>query len=178
MYSALKRNGVPLYELARRGVTVQRQARRVGISELELIRYVPPLLELRVRCSKGTYVRTLAEDIAAALGSVAHLAALRRTASGDFSIGDAVTLRALEEMAEEERNDRLAPLATLLAGLPRAELDDAAEARFRNGRAVPSVAPEGLCAVYGPQGGVIGLGRADAAGQLHPVRLTASQAAE
>ncbi len=176
MYSALKRGGVPLYELARKGQTVARAPRRVEISELEKIRFRAPLLELRVRCSKGTYIRTLAEDIAAALGTMGHLAALRRTASGDFQVKDAVTLGALEELDEKQRLGRLLALSGLLKGLPRAQLDPAAEGRFRNGQALPFEGPEGLCGVYG-RDGVVGLGRATA-GRLHPVRLTASQDAE
>ncbi len=179
MYSALKRDGVPLYKLARRGQEVERPARRVSISLLEVVRFVPPELELRIRCSKGTYIRTLAEDIGGALGSTAHLSALRRTASGRFHIRDAVTLDALERMPQGERAARLVPLAGLLTEFPPARLDSAAEARFRNGQALqlPGLG-QGVCAVYGPQGGVIGLGLADAHGVLRPMRLTASQAAE
>jgi tRNA pseudouridine55 synthase len=175
MYSALKRDGVPLYELARRGESVERAARPVRISLLEKIRFEAPLLELRVRCSKGTYIRTLAEDIAAALGTVGHLAALRRTASGVFQVSEAVGLEALQGMGEAQRQGRLLPLTALLAGLPRAELDAAAETRFRNGQALAFDGAQGLCGVYG-RGGVVGLGRAEA-GQLHPVRLTAAQGA-
>ena len=176
MFSALKRDGVPLYALARKGESVARAPRRVVISELEQIRFRAPLLELRVRCSKGTYVRTLAEDIAAALGTVGHLAALRRTASGGFQVKDAVSVDLLERMDEKQRGERLLPLSGLLGGLPRAQLDAAAEGRFRKGQALPFEGPEGLCGVYG-RDGVVGLGRAEA-GQLRPVRLTASQDAE
>jgi tRNA pseudouridine55 synthase len=179
MYSALKQAGVPLYDLARQGKTVERRARTVQIYELRAIRLEPPFLELQVRCSKGTYIRTLAEDIGAALGTVAHLAALRRTASGGFRIEHAVSLAALEEANEKTRSAALLPLSALLTGLPRAELDAAAEARFRNGQTLATPArEEGLCGVYGQNGRVIGLGRADAAGVLHPVRLTAAQEAE
>jgi len=175
MYSALKRDGVPLYDLARRGESGERAARPVRISLVEKIRFEAPLLELRVRCSKGTYIRTLAEDIAAALGTVGHLAALRRTASGVFQVSEAVGLEALQGMGEAQRQGRLLPLTALLAGLPRAELDAAAETRFRNGQALAFDGAQGLCGVYG-RGGVVGLGRAEA-GQLHPVRLTAAQGA-
>jgi tRNA pseudouridine55 synthase len=176
MYSALKRDGVPLYELARRGESVERAARRVRISLVQKIRFEPPLLELRIRCSKGTYIRTLAEDIAAALGTVGHVTVLRRTASGVFQVSDAVTPEALQGMDDAERHRRLLPLTALLAGLPRAELDAAAETRFRNGQALAFDGAQGLCGVYG-RGGVVGLGRAEA-GQLRPVRLTATQGAE
>lgn len=174
MHSALKRDGVPLYALARKGQTVERAARRVRIFALEKLEFAPPRLTLRVRCSKGTYVRTLAEDIATALGTCAHLAALRRTGSGRFSLREAVTLEALAAMPEGERARHLLALPELLAGLPRAELDAEQEARFRNGQALKGFASDGVWAVYGARGAVIGLGRADAEGGLRPLRLVAA----
>lgn len=172
MYSALKRNGVPLYKLARRGEEVERAPRRVVISELEFLKRSADEVDLRIRCSKGTYIRSLAQDIGAALGTGAHLSALRRTASGAFRIEEAATLEALAGMTPPQREKRLLPLADLLAGLPRAELDAPAAARLRNGQTLPiSGLGEGICGIYGPGGVVIGLGRCDGAG-LHPVRLT------
>ena len=172
MHSALKRDGVPLYKLARRGEAVERAPRRVRILALELCSFRSPLAEVRVRCSKGTYVRTLAEDIGAALGVGAHLAALRRTASGRFRVEDGVTLEALETMGPAERRARLLPVDSLLSQLPRVELDATSETRLRNGQALqlPEL-PEGVSAVYGPGGGLIGLGRAES-GVLRPLRLT------
>jgi tRNA pseudouridine55 synthase len=181
MHSALKREGVPLYKLARRGETVARSTRRIRIVELQALAFATPILELRVRCSKGTYVRTLAEDIGAALGTGAHLTALRRTASGAFSIKDADTLDALAGMSPAERTRRVLPLPRLLEGLPRAELDAAAESRLRNGQVLQiSGLEEGMCALYRSDGGVIGLGQALAGGMLRPLRLTRAlaQAAE
>jgi tRNA pseudouridine55 synthase len=172
MFSALKRDGVPLYKLARRGEEVERQPRRVTISELEMVGGSPARPELRVRCSKGTYIRTLAQDIGAALGSRAHVCALRRTASGRFRIEEGATLETLAAMSPLERARRLRPLAELLAGLPRAELDAPAAARLRNGQALPIPGlGEGVYGIYGPQGAVIGLGRSDGV-NLHPLRLT------
>jgi tRNA pseudouridine55 synthase len=172
MYSALKRDGVPLYKLARRGEEVERKPRRVSISQLDLRAFHSPLMEIRVRCSKGTYIRTLAQDIGAALGCGAHLAALRRTGSGRFRIDDAAGLEALAAMSPESRLRRLLPLAELLVGLPRAELDAPSAARLRNGQALPVAGLAlGLCGVYGPDGAVLGLGRSDGA-SLHPLRLT------
>jgi tRNA pseudouridine55 synthase len=172
MHSALKRDGVPLYKLARKGEQVDRQPRRVRILELEFVALRTPLLELRVRCSKGTYVRTLAEDIGAALGTGAHLGGLRRTGSGRFRIEDAIALPALEAMTPAARQGRLLPVDSLLSQLPRVELDAAAEARLRNGQALQlSALPEGVSAVYGPGGALIGLGRAEG-GNLRPLRLT------
>jgi len=172
MHSALKRDGVPLYRLARQGVAVARAQRRVRILELDAVRFEPPRLDLRVRCSKGTYIRTLAEDIGAALGTGAHLTALRRTASGRFRIEDAVDLEALRAMPSEARAGRLLPLAALVEGLPRTALDAAAEARLRNGQALEiSGLAEGVHAVVRADGALIGLGRAEA-GVLRPLRLT------
>jgi tRNA pseudouridine55 synthase len=172
MHSALKRGGVPLYALARKGETVERQPRRIRIPALEKVRLDPPYLMLRIRCSKGTYVRTLAEDIGEALGTCAHLAQLRRTGSGRWRVEQAVSLDALSSQAERH----LLSLNALLADLPRAELDGAQEARFRNGQSLDSFPGEGLRAVYGAGGAVIGLARAEPGGALRPVRLLAQAA--
>jgi tRNA pseudouridine55 synthase len=171
MHSALKRDGVPLYKLARKGRSVERAARPVRIAELELLGYEAPLAELRIRCSKGTYIRSLGEDIGAALGTGAHLAALRRTGSGRFRVQEAVTLDELRALPAPEV--RLLGLSELLADFPAAELDAAAEARLRNGQALKiSGLQEGLCALYRADGALIGLGRALAEGELRALRLT------
>ena len=176
MYSALKFEGRPLYALAREGKTVERQPREVVIHALELVSLQADLLELRVRCSKGTYVRSLAEDIGAALGTGAHLAGLRRTAVGALSLGDATSLEGLEAMTEAERERRLLPLGALLGDLPRLDCTAAQEARLRNGQAIEVGARRpGPCAVYGPTG-LIGVGLADGSGAVRPVRLTVPQA--
>jgi tRNA pseudouridine55 synthase len=170
MHSALKHKGTPLYKLARRGEEVERTARRVRISELELLETDGPRLVVRVVCSKGTYIRVLAEDIGEALGCGAHLSALRRTASGRFRIEQAVTLEGLVD--PEERRRRLLPLPALLQDLPRAELGPAEEARLRQGQTLKiSGLSAGLCAVVRPDGAVIGLGSTDQ-GVLKPLRLT------
>lgn len=170
MYSALKHEGTPLYRLARRGQEVDRAPRRVRISDLQLLRFHSPLLELRVVCSKGTYIRVLAEDIGEALGCGAHLSALRRTASGRFRVEQAFTLEALQG---SQALEKLLPLPALVEGLPRAELGAAEEARLRQGQALKiSGLRPGLCAVVRPDGAVIGLGTADDAGGLKPLRLT------
>ncbi|HTG96076.1 MAG TPA: tRNA pseudouridine(55) synthase TruB [Burkholderiales bacterium] len=170
MHSALKHKGTPLYRLARRGEEVERAPRRVRISLLEVIQHDGERLVLRVVCSKGTYIRVLAEDIGEALGCGAHLGGLRRTASGRFRIEQAATLEALEDA--EERQRRLLSLPALLEDLPRAELGAAEEARLRQGQTLKiSGLHPGLCAVVRPDGEVIGLGSADAGG-LKPLRLT------
>ena len=170
MHSALKHKGTPLYRLARRGEEVERAPRRVSIRELETVRLDGAVLELRVVCSKGTYIRVLAEDIGEALGCGAHLGGLRRTASGRFRIDQAATLEALTDAGERQR--RLLSLPALLEGLPRAELGAAEEARLRQGQTLKiSGLHAGLCAVVRPDGAVIGLGSADD-GVLRPLRLT------
>jgi tRNA pseudouridine55 synthase len=175
MHSALKHQGVPLYKIARKGGTVERQPRRVVIHDLELLARKGDLLEIRALVSKGTYIRTLAEDIGAALGCGAHLAALRRTGSGRFSLRDAVTIDELRDAPD--RRAKLRPLASLLEGLPRTDLDAASETRLRNGQSLKiSDVREGVRALYGVDGAVIGLGYAAPEGILKALRLT--QAAE
>jgi tRNA pseudouridine55 synthase len=179
MHSALKHGGVPLYKIARKGGTVERTTRRVRIYELELLTRKGDLLEVRARVSKGTYIRTLAEDIGAALGTGAHLAALRRTAAGRFDLRDAVTIDELRDAPD--RRAKLRPLASLLEGLPRTELDAAEEARLRNGQPLKiSDVDEGMRALYRMDGAVIGLGYAAQHGLLKALRLTrgVTQAAE
>lgn len=170
MHSALKHRGTPLYRLARRGEEVERAARKVRIAQLDVLECAPPRLVLRVICSKGTYIRTLAEDIGEALGCGAHLAGLRRTGSGRFRVEDAKGLDALAEHC-------VLPLPALLEGLTRVELSAAQEKRVRQGQALQiSGLRSGLCALVRPDGGVVGLGEADVEGTLKPLRLT--QAAE
>lgn len=172
MHSALKRDGVPLYKLARQGKAVERASRRIHILELEVASFEPPRLDLRVRCSKGTYIRTLAQDIGAALGTGAHLSGLRRTASGRFRVEDALSLEALRELPPAARSDRVLPLTALVQGLPRAALDAGAEARLRNGQALEIRGlAEGVVAVVRADGALIGLGRSEG-GVLRPLRLT------
>ena len=166
MHSALKHKGTPLYRLARRGEEVARAPREVRIAQLEVLESAPPRLVLRVVCSKGTYVRTLAEDIGEALGCGAHLAGLRRTGSGRFRVEDARGLDALDE-------DCVLPLPALVEGLARVELTGAQEVRLRQGQVLQiSGLHIGLCAVVRSDGGVIGLAEADAHGTLKPLRLT------
>lgn len=132
MYSAVKIDGKRLYELARKGQEVEREPRPVTIYALELLAFGVPELRLRVRCSKGTYVRTLAHDLGEALGFGAHLTALRRTQSGPFSIGEAISLQQVVELGPARREEArawLRPLAQAFAELPTLELDAATLAR-------------------------------------------------
>jgi tRNA pseudouridine55 synthase len=184
MYSALKHAGQPLYALARQGRSVERAARQVRIHELVVVGVAGAVLELRVRCSKGTYIRTLVEDLGRALGCGAHLAALRRTAAGSFRIGEALTLEQLQAAPGEERDRWLLPLERLLAGMPRVDLAGPLAGRFTQGQAIRLDGPQqGRCSVYGAQGELLGIGDAGPAGELRPRRLVAvapeaSQAAE
>lgn len=172
MYSALKRDGRPLYELARAGQSVEREARRVTIHELELLERAGDLLRLRVRCSKGTYVRQLAEDLGDALGTCAHLEGLRRTGAGDFTLAQAVDLDRFRAMDEAGRRACLLPADSLLAFLPVVRLDPETALRFVHGQAVPAAtAPAAACRVLGDAGVLLGVGEAGADGKLRPVRL-------
>jgi tRNA pseudouridine55 synthase len=177
MYSALKHRGRPLYVLARRGESVMRAARRVRVHVLELLGATPETFELRVRCSKGTYVRTLVEDIGEALGCGAHLAGLRRTAASGFRIEDAITLDQLQQADEAERDRLLLPLERLLEGLPRLDLPEIQAERFAKGQAIllPQVTA-GRYRVYRERGGLLGVAEAGDDGALQPQRLLASSA--
>lgn len=133
MHSALKHQGRALYEYARAGIEIERAPRRVTIHAIDIVEWQSPTLVIDVRCSKGTYIRTLAEDIGAALGCGAHLAALRRTASGPLGLAQAVTLEALAEMDEPGREARLLPPDALLAGWPEVRLAADEAGRFLTG---------------------------------------------
>ena len=174
MYSALKHAGQPLYAIARQGRSVARAARRVHIHELQLLAFHGDRLDLRVRCSKGTYVRTLVEDLGRALGCGAHLSALRRTAAGEFRIADAATLDQVQLATPPERDALLLPVERLLAGLPRVDLAGPLAERFARGQAIRlEGTPAGCCSVFRAQGGLLGIGEAGALGQLRPRRLVA-----
>jgi tRNA pseudouridine55 synthase len=172
-YSALKFEGRSHYEYARAGIDVPRPPRDIEILELSLVAWESPDAVIDVTCSKGTYVRVLAEDIGRALGCGAHLAGLRRTATGGFGITDAVTLERLEAMNDAQRDATLLPAATLLRDLPSLALATPEAARFRQGGAVPAPgSADGACAVF--EGGVL-LGVADvAAAVAQPRRVVAA----
>jgi tRNA pseudouridine55 synthase len=172
MYSALKHQGKALYEYARQGVEIEREARRVKIISLSVKRIELPEVDIEVRCSKGTYIRTLAEDIGAVLGCGAHLIALRRTSIGSLLLDGALTLEGITAVEEGERRSLLAPPDALLAHLPAVQLDAVARSNFLHGQAV-RVAAAGEVRVYGPD--FLGLGMGEAAGMLKPVRLIASR---
>ena len=159
MHSALKKDGKPLYEYARDGETVEREARHVVIHDLELLdmrlQGDEPELRLRVTCSKGTYIRTLGEDIAGALGCGGHLVALRRVATGPFSEAQCITINALEAASEAERQTHLLPLECLLDRHTRLTLGTEDAKRFLNGlRRRGDWTDQPQVAVYGPSDAV------------------------
>lgn len=152
MHSALKRDGKALYEYARAGIEVEREARHITIHTIAIIDWQHDELTIDVRCSKGTYIRTLAEDIGEALGCGAHLTALRRTGSGPLTLDGAFTLEQLAAMSEAERDSHLLQADTLLADWPVVRLDDEGAGRFLSGvrRRLP-LADAPRVRVYGPQ---------------------------
>jgi tRNA pseudouridine55 synthase len=171
MHSALKRNGRPLYELARQGIEVERAPRAVTIHAIDCLVIAGDMLTLRVACSKGTYIRVLAADIGQALGCGAHLAALRRTAVGDLDLAGAVTLAELEALDEAGREGRLQPVDALLQSLPIMTVEGEVAERFRHGNPVdlhPGLA--GKIRVYAG-GRLIGVGEPGSDGRLWPKRL-------
>jgi tRNA pseudouridine55 synthase len=172
MHSALKRDGKALYEYARAGIEVDRQPRRVSIRDIHLVGGERDEWIIDVRCSKGTYIRTLAEDIGEALGCGAHLIALRRTGSGPLTLEGSVTLEQLAVMTEEQRDATLLDADTLLADWPAVRLGDEDAGRFLSGvrRRLPLVDAPNV-RVYGPQPkAFLGSGRI-AGGELISNRL-------
>ena len=171
MHSALKRNGRPLYELARQGIEVERESRMVTIHAIDCLSFGGDSLTLRIACSKGTYIRVLAADIGRALGCGAHLAGLRRTRVGDLDLGAAVTLAHLESLDKAGRASCLQPVDALLRSLPSATLEGKAAERFRHGN--PVDLPAGLSGkvrIY-VDGTLIGVGEPAPDGRLWPRRL-------
>ena len=171
-YAALKHEGRNYYEYARAGVEIPRAPREVRIDAISILVWNPPEVVLQIRCGKGTYIRTLAEDLAAAVGSCAHLAALRRTASGPFMLEQAVTLEGLEAMAQQARDALLLPVDAPLAGLPRLDLDAEQACSLAEGRPVIVAAGQvGRRRCYGSRGDFLGLAEVDAGHVLRAVRL-------
>ncbi|HSQ72509.1 MAG TPA: tRNA pseudouridine(55) synthase TruB [Rubrivivax sp.] len=151
MHSALKHQGRALYDYARAGIEVEREPRRITIHRIDIVEWQAESLVIDVACSKGTYIRTLAEDIGAALGCGAHLAALRRTGSGGLRVEDTVSLEALAAMTEAEREARLLPADVLLAAWPAVHLPDDEAGRFLTGlRRRVVLADMPAVRVYGP----------------------------
>jgi tRNA pseudouridine55 synthase len=176
MYSALKQNGKRLYELARMGQVVDREPRRIRVDELDLLEISGSRLVCRVTCSKGTYIRTLVEDIAAVAGTVAHTARLHRESVGDFRAEDMLDLPGAEQVAAtgpEALRARLLPADVALAGWPERCLSADEAARFVSGQSVPMEpgGTESLVRVYGQEHRFIGVGSLCGDGRLLPRRI-------
>lgn len=173
MYSALKFEGKALYEYARAGVEIERQARLVTIHSIEVNSFAGDVAVVAVTCSKGTYIRTLAEDIGKQLGCGAHLIGLRRTATADYQIAQAVTLEQFEAMSEEERLAALAPPDSAVHYLPAVTLDDGGAFYLLQGQAVwrSGAIPSGLLRLYNEQQVFLGLGELQDDGKIAPKRL-------
>ena len=173
MYSALKRDGKPLYEYARAGIELEREPRRVTIQRLELISLINDEVVIDVDCSKGTYVRTLAADIGEALGCGAHLTALRRTRIGDLDLAGSITLAELEQLPVEARDARLSPVDALLANVATASLDAQETARVLHGQGIRWEGVSGKrYRLYAADKGVfLGLAEQSLDGWLNPSRL-------
>lgn len=160
LYSALKHKGTSLYKLARRGIEVERSSREVEIYDLELTAWSPPLLELALTCSKGTYVRALARDLGEALGTGAHLRSLVRVASGNFTLDGAVPLSTVEDcFAKGAWSQILHPLDEALLDFEAVVVDEETERRIRQGQQVKGLEPQDgpLCRAYSSSGKIIAL---------------------
>lgn len=171
MYSALKRDGKPLYELARQGIEIERAPRKVKIHALEMLAWRGDSFDLRVVCSKGTYIRTLAADIGVALGCGAHLSALRRTGVAALDVVQAISLETVEALPVGQRDSLLQPTDALLAGLPAVQLNEQEAGQLLRGQPIRwTGAPFCQRRLIGPQG-FIGLGECENDGKLKPKRM-------
>ncbi len=181
MYSALKRDGQPLYKLARAGVVVEREARSVTINRLELLEFEQAQARLSVSCTKGTYIRTLVEDIGQQLGCGAHVAQLRRTQAGPFALAQTVTLEELERVHAEGGNEAvdqfLLPSDSGLQHWPIVQFSEHSSFYWLNGQPVraPEAPQFGMVRVQDHNGRFIGIGEVSEDGRIAPRRLIRSQ---
>ncbi|HEX3603588.1 MAG TPA: tRNA pseudouridine(55) synthase TruB [Steroidobacteraceae bacterium] len=175
MHSALKQEGKPLYEYARAGITRERSARSITIHELQLLDWHSPELSFEVTCTKGAYIRVLAEDLAAQLGTIGHLAALRRLKVAPFNVEPQWQFEALESLSPEGRHKALLPVDAALRAWRRFDLPAGGVNALRQGQTV-DVALElpGMVRIYADGLGFLGLGQIEAAGLLKPLRLISS----
>ena len=173
MYSALKHAGRPLYRYAREGIEIERAPRPIRIHRIDLVDFAADVLTISLHCSKGTYVRVLAEDIGRALGCGGALGSLVRTAVGAFRLDDAITLEALSAQPEGRLEGVLKPVDSLVIGLPRVDLDAMQARKIRAGIALSDVtaATDGLVRVYGPAECYLGVAEVNPGGALVPRRL-------
>jgi tRNA pseudouridine55 synthase len=174
MYSALKHLGKPLYEYARQGIEIERKSREIVIYDISLISFSCPHVQISVKCSKGTYIRTLAEDIAQAAGTVAHLTALSRTSTAGFSLSNALNYEELQAITAEERLHKLLPCDILVAHFPKVLLDDAQTKCLKQGQVVQTDIKHDKMEkfrVYSMKNEFVGMGEIDQDGLLKALRL-------
>lgn len=173
MYSALKHQGQPLYKYARQGIEIERAPRAITLHSITLLDFHGDVFSLSVDCSKGTYIRVLAEDIGKYLGCGAHLIALRRTRVGNFSVTDAYSLDVIEVLSEAERDLKLLPADRLVEHLPGVDLDRDAAHYLSQGQAVwqPKLEFQQRYKIYNEKHEFMGIGEVDDAGRLAPKRL-------
>lgn len=171
MYSALKKDGRPLYELARQGIEIERPARPVRISQIELLSFKEQSISLDVTCSKGTYIRVLGEDIAKAMGTVGHLSKLHRIQTGHFQLDEHMTIEYLESLDEVAREQLLLPSYAAVEGLPKFELPLERVKYFNNGQESSVEFPESDGVLVFSNGQCLGLAEVNAVGRLKPKRL-------
>jgi tRNA pseudouridine55 synthase len=175
MHSALKQDGKPLYEYARAGITRERAARSIVIRDMQLRDWQPPGLCFDVRCTKGAYIRVLAEDLAAQLGTIGHLAALRRLGVAPFDQEPQWSFDALESMSSAQRQETLLPVDAALSHRRRFDLPAGGVSALRQGQAVAvSITVPGIVRIYAAGLGFLGLGEIETAGLLKPLRLISS----
>lgn len=177
MHSALKQDGKPLYEYARAGITRERAARAIVIRDMRLLDWQAPDMSFDVCCSKGTYIRVLAEDLAAQLGTIGHLAALRRLGVAPFGAEPQWSFEALESLSSAQRQEVLLPVDAALTAWRRLDLSLSGVSAFRQGQTVsiPADLP-GTVRIYAAGLGFLGLGEIQAAGRLVPLRLISALA--
>jgi tRNA pseudouridine55 synthase len=178
MYSALKHQGRALYEYARAGVDIERAARTITIHQIILERFEQDEVEITVSCSKGTYIRTLAEDTGHALGCGAHLAGLRRLKTAHFGLESAFTIEQLEAMTVEQRDQSLLPVDALIENLPEVQLDKDSVFYLLQGQAVwkSGLNVESFFRLYTENGNFLGIGEQTADGKIAPKRLLVTKA--
>jgi tRNA pseudouridine55 synthase len=174
MHSALKRDGKPLYEYARQGIELPREARHITIYRLELVSFSGDEAVIEVDCSKGTYIRTLAADLGEKLGCGAHLTALRRTRIANLDVAAAISLEQLEALSSAERDAQLSPVDALLAEMSMAHLNAFETERITHGQGVRwEGVPGARQRLYASDGRFLGLAEQSADGWLNPRRLIA-----
>lgn len=173
MYSALKHEGKPLYEYARAGIEVPRKKRKVMIHKVAITAFEQPKARIQVTCSKGTYIRTLAEDIGSALGCGGHLTSLRRTETAGYTIEKTITIDDLETMTTAVRDALLLPVDTMLHALPKVILDADSAHFLLQGQAVwvAGKIPDSFLRLYDEDAHFLGMGMLDASGRVAPKRL-------